>query len=64
MKKLLGLLLAVGMVFMLGGCNLGNGDFSSTALDDSCTSEDMKESSGASAPVIDGDNELPLIPIA
>ena len=59
MKRLLGLLLAVGMVFTLVGCSLGSGDSSSSSLENSSTSEDA----GTSAPVIDGDNELPLIPI-
>ena len=58
MKRLLGLLLAVGMVFTLVGCSFGSGD-SSSSLENSSTSEDA----GTSAPVIDGDNELPLIPI-
>ena len=58
MKRLLGLLLAVGMVFTLVGCSFRSGD-SSSSLENSSTSEDA----GTSAPVIDGDNELPLIPI-
>ncbi len=67
MKKLLVLTLGLGVIFAVGGCNADDStDLEySTQSSSNVSSSSMaeKDSSVSSFPIIEGENELPLIPI-
>lgn len=79
MKKLLMLALGIGMIFAVVGCkaldnadshnsienssNTSSWEESSSEVSNDSTDNSADDSSVVSPPTIDGENELPLIPI-
>lgn len=75
MKKLLILMLSFTMIFTMSSCDLFEltdsnssvesslSDGADDATSESSSSNDMDENSEVSLPTIEGENELPLIPI-
>ena len=80
MKKLLMLILCLGITFAVGACSLlesgtssnsqpeslesvdNSGDSSDDSSDNS-SDDSSGDSSSATPPIIDGENEMPLVPI-
>ena len=75
MKKLWMLILCLGMTLAIGACGLTDGSTSSNSQTESSesidnsgdnssdNSGDNSGDSSADAPIIDGENEMPLVPI-
>ena len=72
MKKLLMLILCLWLTFAFGACDLFNDTTSSNSQTESSESIDNSkdssddssgDSSSATPPIIDGENEMPLVPI-
>ena len=80
MKKLLMLILCLGITFAVGACGLSESGTSSNSQPESLESVDNSgdssddssdnssddssgDSSSATPPIIDGENEMPLVPI-
>ena len=72
MKKLLMLVLCLGITFAFGACQLGANSTSSNNSTESSenignssetSSDNSEDNSSVTPPVIDGENEMPLVPI-